>query len=152
MSIILGVDPGVHGAIALLDEGGDLLEVLDMPSTTEANGRTATNAPLLAGLLARTHARIAFCEFVGPRATVAKVAAFAFGDRSWCHRGLRRRPGLADRVPDATRMERAGRDSAWPHKDLRAPAQSPAGGLAPTSLPASATLTAPKPAGSHSPA
>ena len=39
----------------------------------------ATNAPLLAGILARSHARIAFCEFVGARPTDAKVAAFAFG-------------------------------------------------------------------------
>jgi hypothetical protein len=47
-----------------------------MPSTTEANGRTVTNAPLLASLLARTHARIAYCEFVGARPTDAKAAAF----------------------------------------------------------------------------
>ena len=77
--MILGIDPGAHGAIAVLDEGGELLEVLDMPSTPEANGRSATNAPLLAGILGRTHARIAFCEFVGARPTDAKVAAFAFG-------------------------------------------------------------------------
>jgi hypothetical protein len=78
-STILGIDPGAHGAIAVLDEDGGLLEVLDMPSTPEANGRSATNAPLLAGILARTHARIAFCEFVGARPTDAKVSAFAFG-------------------------------------------------------------------------
>jgi crossover junction endodeoxyribonuclease RuvC len=76
---ILGIDPGAHGAVAVLDEGGELLEVLDVPSTPEANGRSATNAPLLAGILGRTHARIAFCEFVGARPTDAKVAAFAFG-------------------------------------------------------------------------
>jgi crossover junction endodeoxyribonuclease RuvC len=76
---IIGLDPGAHGAIAVLDEGGDLLAVHDMPSTVEANGRTATNAPLLAGILARTNARIAFCEFVGARPTDAKVAAFSFG-------------------------------------------------------------------------
>ena len=76
---ILGIDPGAHGAIAVLDEAGDLLEVVDMPATPEANGRTATNGPLLAGILARSHARIAFCEFVGARPTDAKVAAFAFG-------------------------------------------------------------------------
>jgi crossover junction endodeoxyribonuclease RuvC len=76
---IIGIDPGAHGAIAVLNEGGDLLDVLDMPSTPEANGRSATNAPLLAGILARTHARIAFCEFVGARPTDAKVATFAFG-------------------------------------------------------------------------
>jgi hypothetical protein len=49
---ILGIDPGAHGAIAVLDETGDLLAVEDMPSTPEASGRTATNAPLLAGILA----------------------------------------------------------------------------------------------------
>jgi hypothetical protein len=63
---VIGSDPGAHGAIAVLDEAGQLLDVLDMPTTPEANGRTATNVPLLAGILARTHARVAFCEFVGP--------------------------------------------------------------------------------------
>jgi crossover junction endodeoxyribonuclease RuvC len=76
---ILGIDPGAHGAVALLDEAGNLLEVVDTPSTKEANGRIATSAPLLAAILARTHARIAFCEFVSARPTDAKVAAFAFG-------------------------------------------------------------------------
>jgi hypothetical protein len=45
---ILGIDPGAHGAVAMLDESGELLEVLDRPSTPEANGRTATSAPMLA--------------------------------------------------------------------------------------------------------
>ena len=75
---ILGIDPGRSTApkVAVLDESGELLGgVLDMPSTTEANGRTSTNAPLLAGTLARAHARVAFCEFVGARPTDAKVAA-----------------------------------------------------------------------------
>jgi hypothetical protein len=76
---IIGIDPGAHGAIAVMNEGGDLPEVLDMPSTPEANGRSATNAPLLAGILARVRARLAFCEFVGVCPTDAKVAAFAFG-------------------------------------------------------------------------
>jgi hypothetical protein len=47
---ILGVDPGTHGALAVLTESG---EVLDTPATAEPNNRTATNAPLLAGILAR---------------------------------------------------------------------------------------------------
>ena len=76
---ILGIDPGAHGAIAVLNENGELLELVDMPSTPEANGLTATNAPLLAGILARTRGRVAFCEFVGAGPTGAKVAAFAFG-------------------------------------------------------------------------
>jgi crossover junction endodeoxyribonuclease RuvC len=76
--MILGIDPGAHGAIAVLDDSGDLVEIHDMPSTVEANGRSATNAPLLAAILSRTKARIAFCEFVGARPTDAKSSAFAF--------------------------------------------------------------------------
>ena len=76
---ILGIDPGKSGTVAVLDEGGELLKVHDTPSTLEPNGRSATNAPLLASILARSHARIAYCEFVGARPTDAKVAAFAFG-------------------------------------------------------------------------
>jgi crossover junction endodeoxyribonuclease RuvC len=85
---VLGIDPGAHGAVAVLDEDGGLLEVVDMPATLEANGRTATNAPLLAGILARTHARIAFCEFVAARPTDAKVAAFSFGRARGCIEGI----------------------------------------------------------------
>jgi crossover junction endodeoxyribonuclease RuvC len=79
MTTVLGIDPGAHGAIVALEESGELLWAEDMPSTPESNGRSATNAPLLAGILARTHVRVAFCEFVGARPTDAKVAAFAFG-------------------------------------------------------------------------
>ena len=42
---ILGIDPGAHGAIAVLEEGGELLKVHDTPSTLEPNGRSAPNAP-----------------------------------------------------------------------------------------------------------
>lgn len=79
MSAVIGIDPGGHGAVSGHDESGNLLWAVDIPSTREANGRTATNAPLLAGVLARAHARVAFCEYVGARPTDAKVAAFSFG-------------------------------------------------------------------------
>lgn len=77
--IVLGIDPGVSGAIAVLTDAGELIEVVDMPWTLEANGRRATNAPLLASVVANSHAERIFCEFVGARPTDAKVAAFAFG-------------------------------------------------------------------------
>jgi crossover junction endodeoxyribonuclease RuvC len=50
-----------------------------MPVTKEANGRSATNAPLLAGIIAKSHCSRIFCEFVASRPTDAKVSAFAFG-------------------------------------------------------------------------
>jgi hypothetical protein len=72
-STIVGIDPGTHGAIGVLNESDELLEVVDMPSTPEANGRTATHAPLLAGILARVRARLAFCELVGARAEACLI-------------------------------------------------------------------------------
>lgn len=76
---VLGIDPGGHGAGVELDEGGNLLSFFDMPVTKEANRRSATNAPLLASVIAKTHATRVFCEFVGARPTDAKASAFAFG-------------------------------------------------------------------------
>jgi hypothetical protein len=72
---VLGIDPSVHGAIAILDKTGQILELEDMPATVEAGGRTSTSARLLAGILACSHADVAYCEFVGARPTDAKVAA-----------------------------------------------------------------------------
>jgi crossover junction endodeoxyribonuclease RuvC len=76
---VIGIDPGGHGALADLDESGQLLDIVDMPTTLEASGRIATNAPLLAAIMARFRARVAFCEFVGARPTDARAAAFSFG-------------------------------------------------------------------------
>lgn len=76
---IIGLDPGAHGAIAELDEDGELLQIHDTPSLDEGNGRPATNAPLLAAILAKIHARVIYCEFVSARPTDARTAAFSFG-------------------------------------------------------------------------
>jgi crossover junction endodeoxyribonuclease RuvC len=84
---VIGIDPGAHGAIAVLDENGAIVDVFDMPSTPESNGRPATNAPLLAPILARARARIVFCEFVAARPTDARIAAFAFGRARGCIEG-----------------------------------------------------------------
>ena len=43
---VLGIDPGAHGATAVLDDSGALLHVVDMLVTKEASGRMATNTPL----------------------------------------------------------------------------------------------------------
>jgi hypothetical protein len=59
---IVETDPCARCAVAVLDEAGNLLEVVDMPSM-EANGRTATNALLLAWILARPRN----CSMAGKR-------------------------------------------------------------------------------------
>jgi len=76
---VLGIDLGAKGAVAVLSESGELLEVFDMPSLLEANGRHATNAPLLSEIIAHAGAERIYAEFVSARPTDAKVAAFAFG-------------------------------------------------------------------------
>jgi crossover junction endodeoxyribonuclease RuvC len=78
--MILGIDIGAAGAIALLAEGGELVEVCDMPCLADGpKGRPALNAPLLAGIIAKAGASRAYVEWVGPRPTDGAVQAFAFG-------------------------------------------------------------------------
>ncbi|WP_292530578.1 hypothetical protein [Methylocystis sp.] len=77
---IIGVDIGVHGALALLSPDGELLEVADMPILRDGpKGRPAVNGPLLADLVYRWHTGHAFIELVGPRPGEGAVGAFSFG-------------------------------------------------------------------------
>ncbi len=85
--MILGIDPGAQGAIAVLDADGSLVTIEDMPAIVEANGRSTLNAPLLAAILRRFDARIAYCEFVAARPTDAKTSAFSFGRSRGCIEG-----------------------------------------------------------------
>jgi len=53
MSITLGIEIGISGAVAMLSDVGDLLEVHDMPTLLLLDGpagRHSVNAPLLAAL------------------------------------------------------------------------------------------------------
>jgi crossover junction endodeoxyribonuclease RuvC len=76
----LGIDPGVNGAIAKLDEAGELIEVFDMPALADGPaGRRSVNAALLAEIVAKSHAKEAFVEYVGARPGEGAVGAFSFG-------------------------------------------------------------------------
>ncbi len=77
---VISIDIGVEGAIAVLSPDGDLLTAHDMPVLHDGPaGRRAINAPLLAEIIAKSHATIAFVEFVGARPGEGAVGAFAFG-------------------------------------------------------------------------
>lgn len=79
-SAVLGIDIGVSGAIALLDARGELREVFDMPVLADGPaGRRNVNAPLLAEIVAASHATLAFVEYVGARPGEGAVGAFSFG-------------------------------------------------------------------------
>ena len=80
MSVVLGIDIGVQGAIAMLDKSGALLDVIDVPVLHDGpKGRRAINAPLLAGIIFNSHAEHAYVESVGARPLEGAVGAFAFG-------------------------------------------------------------------------
>jgi crossover junction endodeoxyribonuclease RuvC len=80
MGVILSIDIGVQGAIALLTREGRLVDVVDMPVLNDGPaGRRAVNAPLLAEIIFKSHATEAFIELVGARPGEGAVGAFAFG-------------------------------------------------------------------------
>jgi hypothetical protein len=80
MKTIIGIDPGVNGAVSLLDQDGNLINIYDLPVTPDgAKGRNAINGPLLASIIYKTGAARAFCELVGPRPTDGTTGAFGFG-------------------------------------------------------------------------
>ena len=90
--IIIGVDIGTRGAIARLligVSGIALLGVDDMPVLNDGPaGRPAVNGPLLAELVARSHAAKAFVEGVGARPGEGAVGAFSFGRSKGCVEGV----------------------------------------------------------------
>ncbi|MGD9540815.1 hypothetical protein [Methylocystis sp.] len=77
---ILGIDPGLDGAIAVLTDSGELVEIRDMPTLLDgAKGRRAVNPALFASIIYSTQASRAYCELVGPRPTDGTAGAFGFG-------------------------------------------------------------------------
>ncbi len=79
-ALVLGIDPGVSGAVALLTAEGALIDVVDMPTLADGTaGRRAINAPLLAAQVRVWGPGLAYCEFVGARPGEGAVGAFSFG-------------------------------------------------------------------------
>lgn len=77
---IIAIDIGVVGALALLTDAGDLVEVVDMPVLKDGPaGRRTVNAALLADIVQRWAPAQAYVESVGTRPGEGAVGAFAFG-------------------------------------------------------------------------
>jgi crossover junction endodeoxyribonuclease RuvC len=80
MTTILGIDPGLDGAIAVLTDSGELVAIHDMPTLLDgAKGRRAVNPALFASIIYSTQANRAYCELIGPRPSDGSVGAFGFG-------------------------------------------------------------------------
>jgi crossover junction endodeoxyribonuclease RuvC len=77
---ILGIDLGLGGAIAVIEENGTLITVYDMPTLCDGTkGKRTINAMLLFNILRQNPADHAYIEYVGPRPGEGAVGAFAFG-------------------------------------------------------------------------
>lgn len=115
---IIGIDPGVGGALALVSRNGDLIEVADMPILRDGSGgRASVNAPLLAEFLSRWHAAEVICEFVSSRPGEGPVGAFSFGRARGVIEGACAVLGLSMRFMTPPAWKRAiglpaGRDGA----------------------------------------
>ena len=77
---ILGIDLGLGGAIAVIDENGTLITVYDMPTLCDGpKAKRTINAMLLFNILRQNPADHAYVEYVGARPGEGAVGAFAFG-------------------------------------------------------------------------
>lgn len=76
--MIVAFDPGLHGALARLTDGGDLLAVLDMP-VVEVKGKSRISAPGVVQIVRSWEPRLAVIERVGTRTGEGVVGAFSFG-------------------------------------------------------------------------
>ena len=78
---IMGIDPGLDSAVAVLTEAGELVAIHDMPTLLDgAKGRRAVNPALFASIVYSTQANRAYCELIGPRpSSDGSVGAFGFG-------------------------------------------------------------------------
>lgn len=84
--VIVGIDPGKKGAIAILREDGSLLHLYDMPLTATGKGGRV-DARKLAGMLAGRCGK-AVIEKVGYVPGDGGLAAFSFGESAGAARGV----------------------------------------------------------------
>ncbi len=78
--LILAVDIGAHGAAALLNEAGDLLDLADLPTLESGPAcRPEISPHLFVSIVRRWSPSRAWVEHIGPRLGDRPAGAFAFG-------------------------------------------------------------------------
>lgn len=92
--VMLGIDPGLNGAMALMDGQGEIIKMWDMPTLDRAHGKgREINGYLLADMVREAqeiaNKKIeAMMELVGPMPRDSRPAAFKFGDTFGVIRGV----------------------------------------------------------------
>ena len=106
--VILGIDIGINGAVAVLTGTGDLIAIHNMPTLADGPaGRRAVNAALLASLIYESHARSAFVELVNAWPGEGAVGAFSFGRSRGVIEGALAAAGVPCRFITPTSWKRA---------------------------------------------
>lgn len=77
--VFAGVDPGVSGALGVVDGAGRFIAVHDMPTLTTTTGRRQIDFAGLAGILREHAPAFVLVERVGSRPGEGAMGAFAFG-------------------------------------------------------------------------
>jgi crossover junction endodeoxyribonuclease RuvC len=85
--VVIGVDPGAHGAVAVLTYGEQLVGVWDMPSV-QVNRKHRVAPQALVPLIAEHKPRQAFVERVGSMPGQGVASSFAFGYAAGLIEGL----------------------------------------------------------------
>jgi len=80
--IILGIDPGLSGALAFLDTATGIIAVEDMPTVTVMRNRKEkreVSPQLVAAMVVKRHVEAAFLEKVNAMAGQGVSSVFSFG-------------------------------------------------------------------------
>ena len=80
--IILGIDPGLSGALAFLETRTNTVEVVDMPTVTVMRNRKEkreVSPQLVADIVVKRHVEAAFLEKVNAMAGQGVSSVFSFG-------------------------------------------------------------------------
>ena len=78
MTKIVGIDPGVTGALSFIDTDTKALDLTDMPITQFGKTKLVAGREVASWLSARSPDLVVL-EHVGPQPTDGKVGAFTFG-------------------------------------------------------------------------
>ncbi|MDO1496254.1 hypothetical protein HND72_17000 [Pseudomonas putida] len=97
MRHILGIDPGLTGGIAVIDEKFNLVDCFRMP-VIEIDGKKKVDAGTLFKLLSEYDIALAVLEKVGTRPGEGVVGAFSFGDSYGAARAVLECLGLPYRL------------------------------------------------------
>ncbi len=87
MRHVLGIDPGISGGIAVIDERFNLVDCFRMP-VVEIEGKKKVDAGSLFKRLSEFSIDLAVLEKVGTRPGEGVVGAFSFGDSYGCARAV----------------------------------------------------------------